>query len=113
MTGSDILIKQSGKTQLADTVSRVRPISHIWNFVGDDHRGNRIAFIFPTNEMQLPIREDGGNGKVAYIDNEGTLYLWKFSIVYGRAYAYEQQYNLVLGLAAKMAEMPKSLSGFC
>ena len=27
-------------------------------------------------KMQLPIHMHGGNGKVAYIDTEGTLYLW-------------------------------------
>ncbi|GJN13812.1 hypothetical protein PR202_gb00558 [Eleusine coracana subsp. coracana] len=79
---------------------------------------------------QLPIHMHGGNGKVAYIDTEGTFCFLNgvFSrperivpiaerfgmdanavldnIIYARAYTYEHQYNLLLGLAAKMAEEP-------
>lgn len=34
--------------------------------------------------LQLPTNMKGGNGKVAYIDTEGTLYLlyWFFSLIY-------------------------------
>ncbi|TYG55290.1 hypothetical protein ES288_D09G260400v1 [Gossypium darwinii] len=61
----------------------------------------------------------GGNGKVAYIDTEGTFRPDRIipiaerfgmdpaavldNIVYARAYTYEHQYNLLLGLAAKMS----------
>jgi hypothetical protein len=31
-------------------------------------------------KMQLPIHMHGGNGKVAYIDTEGTLYLWELFV---------------------------------
>lgn len=64
----------------------------------------------------------GGNGKVAYIDTEGTFRPERIvpiaerfgmdanavldNIIYARAYTYEHQYNLLLGLAAKMAEEP-------
>ncbi|GFP82801.1 meiotic recombination protein dmc1 homolog [Phtheirospermum japonicum] len=64
----------------------------------------------------------GGNGKVAYIDTEGTLRPYRIipiaerfgmdpgavldNIIYARAYTYEHQYNLLLGLAAKIAEEP-------
>ncbi|KAL6007267.1 Meiotic recombination protein dmc1 [Asimina triloba] len=118
---------------------------------------------FPSaNFFQLPVNMRGGNGKVAYIDTEGTLYPFitglafltsanlhrmghgrddtshlvygksvfdifvprpdrivpiaeRFgmdaaavldNIIYARAYTYEHQYNLLLGLAAKMAEEP-------
>ncbi|XP_020105227.1 meiotic recombination protein DMC1 homolog isoform X2 [Ananas comosus] len=71
---------------------------------------------------QLPIHMHGGNGKVAYIDTEGTFRPDRIvpiaerfgmdanavldNIIYARAYTYEHQYNLLLGLAAKMAEEP-------
>ncbi|KAF3631127.1 Meiotic recombination protein DMC1 -like protein [Capsicum annuum] len=71
---------------------------------------------------QLPTSMKGGNGKVAYIDTEGTFrpdrvvpIAERFgmdagavldNIIYARAYTYEHQYNLLLGLAAKMAEEP-------
>jgi len=32
--------------------------------------------------------------------------LWMWKIIYARAYTYEHQYNLLLGLAAKMSEEP-------
>ncbi|XP_061991605.1 meiotic recombination protein DMC1 homolog [Rosa rugosa] len=71
---------------------------------------------------QLPTNMHGGNGKVAYIDTEGTFRPERIipiaerfgldpgavldNIVYARAFTYEHQYNLLLGLAAKMAEEP-------
>ncbi|XP_039045149.1 meiotic recombination protein DMC1 homolog [Hibiscus syriacus] len=71
---------------------------------------------------QLPTNMRGGNGKVAYIDTEGTFRPDRIipiaerfgmdpgavldNIVYARAYTYEHQYNLLLGLAAKMSEEP-------
>ncbi|KAM0944044.1 putative ATP diphosphatase [Dioscorea sansibarensis] len=70
----------------------------------------------------LPIHMHGGNGKVAYIDTEGTFRPDRIvpiaerfgmdagavldNIIYARAYTYEHQYNLLLGLAAKMSEEP-------
>ncbi|CAL4911653.1 unnamed protein product [Urochloa decumbens] len=77
---------------------------------------------FCLMKMQLPIHMHGGNGKVAYIDTEGTFRPERIvpiaerfgmdanavldNIIYARAYTYEHQYNLLLGLAAKMAEEP-------
>ncbi|KAF4351662.1 hypothetical protein F8388_024495 [Cannabis sativa] len=71
---------------------------------------------------QLPTNMHGGNGKVAYIDTEGTFRPDRIipiaerfgmdpgavldNIIYARAYTYEHQYNLLLGLAAKMSEEP-------
>ncbi|GKV19676.1 hypothetical protein SLEP1_g29902 [Rubroshorea leprosula] len=76
-----------------------------------------LAFLW-----QLPTNMKGGNGKVAYIDTEGTFRPDRIipiaerfgmdpgavldNIIYARAYTYEHQYNLLLGLAAKMAEEP-------
>ncbi|KAK3042160.1 hypothetical protein RJ639_001280 [Escallonia herrerae] len=81
-----------------------------------DHINNHLSL------MQLPTNMRGGNGKVAYIDTEGTFrpdcivpIAERFgmdagavldNIIYARAYTYEHQYNLLLGLAAKMAEEP-------
>jgi meiotic recombination protein DMC1 len=44
----------------------------------------------------VPIAERFGMDANAVLDN----------IIYARAYTYEHQYNLLLGLAAKMAEEP-------
>ncbi|XP_042489076.1 meiotic recombination protein DMC1 homolog isoform X1 [Macadamia integrifolia] len=72
--------------------------------------------------LQLPLNMRGGNGKVAYIDTEGTFRPDRIvpiaerfgmdagavldNIIYARAYTYEHQYNLLLGLASKMSEEP-------
>ncbi|KAG0580661.1 hypothetical protein KC19_4G190400 [Ceratodon purpureus] len=71
---------------------------------------------------QLPFSLGGGNGKVAYIDTEGTFRPDRLApiaerfgldynavldnIVYARAYTHEHQYNLITGLACRMAEEP-------
>ncbi|MCO5600289.1 hypothetical protein L7F22_054399 [Adiantum nelumboides] len=71
---------------------------------------------------QLPLNMHGGNGKVAYIDTEGTFRPDRIfpiaerfgldpvavldNIIYARAYTHEHQFNLLLGLAAKMSEEP-------
>ncbi|KAL6565089.1 Meiotic recombination protein dmc1 [Orobanche minor] len=78
--------------------------------------------------IQIPLRTlltinmKGGNGKVAYIDTEGTFRPDRIipiaerygidpgavldNIMYARAYTYKHQYNLLLGLATKMDEEP-------
>ncbi|PHT85845.1 Meiotic recombination protein DMC1 -like protein [Capsicum annuum] len=99
---------RSGKTQLAHTLCVSTQLTRL-----------------PTDLsglLQLPTSMKGGNGKVAYIDTEGTFrpdrvvpIAERFgmdagavldNIIYARAYTYEHQYNLLLGLAAKMAEEP-------
>ncbi|CAK9199415.1 unnamed protein product [Sphagnum troendelagicum] len=71
---------------------------------------------------QLPLNMHGGNGKVAYIDTEGTFRPERLipiaerfgldstavldNIVFARAYTAEHQSNLLYSLAAKMAEEP-------
>ncbi|KAM0877490.1 hypothetical protein ACQ4PT_035451 [Festuca glaucescens] len=80
-----------------------------------------LAF-FRAKTVELPLCMHGGNGKVAYIDTEGTFRPERIvpiaerfgmdanavldNIIYARAYTYEHQYNLLLGLATKMAEEP-------
>eukprot|EP01027_Heterolobosea_sp_BB2_P011104 GEZU01016193.1.p1 GENE.GEZU01016193.1~~GEZU01016193.1.p1 ORF type:complete len:350 (+),score=111.68 GEZU01016193.1:158-1207(+) len=69
---------------------------------------------------QLPRSMGGGNGKVAFIDTEGTFRPERIApianrfgldpnaalenIIVARAYTHEMQMNLLLPLAAKMAE---------
>ncbi|KAK9009517.1 hypothetical protein V6N11_036049 [Hibiscus sabdariffa] len=78
---------RSGKTQLAHTlcVSTQVPFSPSW-LMKYYNRPDRI----------IPIAERFGMDPGAVLDN----------IVYARAYTYEHQYNLLLGLAAKMSEEP-------
>uniref|UniRef100_A0A1E5W3F0 Meiotic recombination protein DMC1-like protein n=1 Tax=Dichanthelium oligosanthes TaxID=888268 RepID=A0A1E5W3F0_9POAL len=52
--------------------------------------------VFSRPERIVPIAERFGMDANAVLDN----------IIYARAYTYEHQYNLLLGLAAKMAEEP-------
>uniref|UniRef100_A0A803MSX9 DNA meiotic recombinase 1 n=1 Tax=Chenopodium quinoa TaxID=63459 RepID=A0A803MSX9_CHEQI len=106
ITGSDALLKVESKHQQLQ--------KHLENS-GEDH-------YCCGNIFKLPTSMKGGNGKVAYIDTEGTFRPDRIvpiaerfgmdaaavldNIIYARAYTYEHQYNLLLGLAAKMAEEP-------
>ncbi|KAJ8428656.1 hypothetical protein Cgig2_020380 [Carnegiea gigantea] len=124
---------RSGKTQLAHTLcvttqnlSEEKGILHRrfdsmkWDLVFlYDRRGHRER---ENSNLLLPTSMRGGNGKVAYIDTEGTFRPDRIvpiaerfgmdpaavldNIIYARAYTYEHQYNLLIGLAAKMAEEP-------
>nr|AKI32385.1 DNA meiotic recombinase 1 [Watanabea reniformis] len=74
---------------------------------------------------QMPLESGGGAGKVAYIDTEGTFRPDRIrpiaerfnldpeavldNIVAARAYTHEQQMDLLIPLAAKMAEEPFKL----
>jgi meiotic recombination protein DMC1 len=69
---------------------------------------------------QLPFEMGGGNGKVAYIDTEGTFRPERIeaiatrfnmdpsaildNIIYARAYTHEQQLSLLTQVCAKMSE---------
>ena len=69
---------------------------------------------------QLPYNLKGGNGKVAYIDTEGTFRPERIAqiaerfgvdqnavldnILVARAYTHEQQFDLLVEIAARMAE---------
>ncbi|KAF2543835.1 hypothetical protein F2Q68_00031977, partial [Brassica cretica] len=94
---------RSGKTQLAHTLCDT----------------TQAGFI---PKVLLPKNMKGGNGKVANIDTEGTFRPDRIvpiaerfgmdpgavldNIICARAYTYEHQYNLLLGLAEKMSEEP-------
>ncbi|KAH9682449.1 Meiotic recombination protein DMC1-like [Citrus sinensis] len=116
---------RSGKTQLAHTLCVCTQVllcpdyiclrSSTWIIVSVLVQQLITDYILPTNMR-------GGNGKVAYIDTEGTFRPDRIvpiaerfgmdpgavldNIIYARAYTYEHQYNLLLGLAAKMSEEP-------
>lgn len=69
---------------------------------------------------QLPLEQGGGNGKVAFIDTEGTFRPERIeaialrfnvdpasildNIIFARAYTHEQQLSLLTQVCAKMAE---------
>nr|CAB3490895.1 unnamed protein product [Digitaria exilis] len=56
----------------------------------------KLDLIYYRPERIVPIAERFGMDANAVLDN----------IIYARAYTYEHQYNLLLGIAAKMAEEP-------
>ncbi|KAG6431061.1 hypothetical protein SASPL_109136 [Salvia splendens] len=142
MTGSDALLKTDIKLLLAmqrKSVVRITTgsqaldellgggieTSAITEAFGEFRSGKTQLAHTLCVSTQLPTNMKGGNGKVAYIDTEGTLNCSRpdriipiaerfgmdagavlDNIIYARAYTYEHQYNLLLGLAAKMAEEP-------
>ncbi|KAG6428024.1 hypothetical protein SASPL_112272 [Salvia splendens] len=142
MTGSDALLKTDIKLLLAMQRKSVVHIttgsqaldellgggietSAITEAFGEFRSGKTQLAHTLCVSTQLPTNMKGGNGKVAYIDTEGTLNCSRpdriipiaerfgmdagavlDNIIYARAYTYEHQYNLLLGLAAKMAEEP-------
>ncbi|PWZ21264.1 Meiotic recombination protein DMC1 [Zea mays] len=162
MTGNDLLLKRksvvritTGSQALDELLGGGIETLCITEAFGEFRSGKTQLAHTLCVSTQLPIHMHGGNGKVAYIDTEGTLYLWELfvklilkslylflsspncflnevfsrperivpiaerfgmdanavldNIIYARAYTYEHQYNLLLGLAAKMAEEPMFL----
>ncbi|TVU26965.1 hypothetical protein EJB05_29542, partial [Eragrostis curvula] len=131
MTGSDLLIKRksvvritTGSHALDELLGGGIETLCITEAFGEFRSGKTQLAHTLCVSTQLPIHMHGGNGKVAYIDTEGTFFsrperivpiAERFgmdanavldNIIYARAYTYEHQYNLLLGLAAKMAEEP-------
>ncbi|KAL6522683.1 Meiotic recombination protein dmc1 [Orobanche hederae] len=139
MTGSDALLKRksvvritTGSQALDELLGGGIETLAITEAFGEFRSGKTQLAHTLCVSTQLPINMKGGNGKVAYIDTEGTLYPSRIActcsrpdriipiaerfgmdpgavldnIIYARAYTYEHQYNLLLGLAAKMAEEP-------
>ncbi|KAL6905643.1 hypothetical protein ACP4OV_003244 [Aristida adscensionis] len=131
MTGSDLLIKRksvvritTGSQALDELLGGGIETLCITEAFGEFRSGKTQLAHTLCVSTQLPIHMHGGNGKVAYIDTEGTFssrperivpIAERFgmdasavldNIIYARAYTYEQQYNLLLALAAKMAEEP-------
>ncbi|AQK69980.1 Meiotic recombination protein DMC1-like protein [Zea mays] len=164
MTGNDLLLKRKsvvritiGSQALDELLGGGIETLCITEAFGEFRSGKTQLAHTLCVSTQLPIHMHGGNGKVAYIDTEGTLYLWELfvklilkslylflsspncflnevfsrperivpiaerfgmdanavldNIIYARAYTYEHQYNLLLGLAAKMAEEPFKWGG--
>ncbi|XP_066325371.1 meiotic recombination protein DMC1 homolog B-like [Miscanthus floridulus] len=128
MTGTDLLLKKSvvrittGSQALDELLGRGIETLCITEAFGEFRSGKTQLTHTLCVSTQLPIHMHGGNGKVAYIDTEGTFRPERIvpiaerfgmdanavldNIIYARAYTYEHQYNLLLGLAAMMAEEP-------
>ncbi|XP_040245407.2 meiotic recombination protein DMC1 homolog B isoform X2 [Aegilops tauschii subsp. strangulata] len=127
MTGSDLLIKSvvritTGSQTLDELLGGGIETLCITEAFGEFRSGKTQLAHTLCVSTQLPLHMHGGNGKVAYIDTEGTFRPERIvpiaerfgmdanavldNIIYARAYTYEHQYNLLLGLAAKMAEEP-------
>ncbi|KAI0523310.1 hypothetical protein KFK09_005705 [Dendrobium nobile] len=102
MTGSDLMLRRkavikitTGSQALDELLGGGIETLAITEAFGEFRSGKTQLAHTLCVSTQLPINLHGGNGKVAYIDTEGTL-----------AYTYEHQFNLLLGLAAKMSEEP-------
>ncbi|CAM6123353.1 unnamed protein product [Calypogeia fissa] len=132
MTGNDMLQKRkaviqitTGSQALDELLGGGVETMCITEAFGEFRTGKtQIAHTLAVS-TQLPLKMRGGNGKVAYIDTEGTFRPDRIvsiserfgldptavldNIVYARAYTHEHQYNLLLGLAAKMSEEPFKL----
>uniref|UniRef100_A0A1J3DGV1 Meiotic recombination protein DMC1 homolog n=1 Tax=Noccaea caerulescens TaxID=107243 RepID=A0A1J3DGV1_NOCCA len=129
MTGSDALLKRkqvvkitTGCQAIDDLLGGGIETSAITEAFGEFRSGKTQLAHTLCVTTQLPTNMKGGNGKVAYIDTEGTFRPDRIvpiaerfgmdpgavldNIIYARAYTYEHQYNLLLGLAAKMSEEP-------
>ncbi|CAK7327134.1 unnamed protein product [Dovyalis caffra] len=129
ITGSDALLKRksviritTGSQALDELLGGGIETSAITEAFGEFRSGKTQLAHTLCVSTQLPTNMHGGNGKVAYIDTEGTFRPDRIvpiaerfgmdpgavldNIVYARAYTYEHQYNLLLGLAAKMSEEP-------
>lgn len=129
ITGSDALLKRksvvcitTGSQSLDELLGGGIETSAITETFGEFCSGKTQLAHTLCVSTQLPTSMKGGNGKVAYIDTEGTFRPDRIvpiaerfgmdaaavldNIIYARACAYEHQYNLLLGLAAKMAEEP-------
>ncbi|KAK4265539.1 hypothetical protein QN277_026578 [Acacia crassicarpa] len=129
ITGSDVLLKRksvvrvtTGSQALDELLGGGIETSAITEAFGEFRSGKTQLAHTLCVSTQLPTSMRGGNGKVAYIDTEGTFRPDRIvpiaerfgmdpgavldNIIYARAYTYEHQYNLLLGLAAKMSEEP-------
>ncbi|KAK3129109.1 hypothetical protein QOZ80_6BG0471660 [Eleusine coracana subsp. coracana] len=107
MTGSDLLIKRksvvritTGSQALDDLLGGGIETLCITEAFGEFRWVDALVSLdfsfFIRPERIVPIAERFGMDANAVLDN----------IIYARAYTYEHQYNLLLGLAAKMAEEP-------
>ncbi|KAF6141169.1 hypothetical protein GIB67_018259 [Kingdonia uniflora] len=129
MTGSEVLLRRksvvkitTGSQALDELLGGGIETLQITEAFGEFRSGKTQLAHTLCVTTQLPLSMHGGNGKVAYVDTEGTFRPDRIvpiaerygmdpgavldNIIYARAYTYEHQYNLLLGLAAKMSEEP-------
>ncbi|GLJ44170.1 hypothetical protein SUGI_0921730, partial [Cryptomeria japonica] len=129
MTGNEILMKRksvvritTGSQALDELLGGGIETLAITEAFGEFRTGKTQLAHTLCVSTQLPLSMHGGNGKVAYVDTEGTFRPDRIisiaerfrmdsnavldNIVYARAYTHEHQFNLLVGLAAKMSEEP-------
>ncbi|KAG6482974.1 hypothetical protein ZIOFF_059614 [Zingiber officinale] len=129
VTGSDLLLRRKaviritmGSQALDELLGGGIETLSITEAFGEFRSGKTQLAHMLCVSTQLPIHMHGGNGKIAYIDTEGTFRPDRIvpiaerfgmdagavldNIVCARVYTYEYQYNLLLGLVAKMFEEP-------
>ncbi|XP_022760185.1 meiotic recombination protein DMC1 homolog isoform X2 [Durio zibethinus] len=117
ITGSDALLRRksviritTGSQALDELLGGGIETSAITEAFGEFRSGKTQLAHTLCVSTQLPANMRGGNGKVAYIDTEGTFrpdriipIAERFGMDPG---AVLDNYNLLLGLAAKMSEEP-------
>lgn len=126
-TGTDILIKRkkmirisTGATSLDQLLGGGIETCSITEAFGEFRTGKTMLAHTLCVTAQLPTDQGGGNGKVIYIDTEGTFRPDRIvsiaerfgvdatavldNIVYARAYTSEHQHELLKLAAAKMME---------
>ncbi|KAG4998315.1 hypothetical protein JHK84_029343 [Glycine max] len=119
ITGSDALLKRksviritTGSQALDELLGGGVETSAITEAFGEFRSGKTQLAHTLCVSTQLPTNMRGGNGKVAYIDTEGTFRPDRIVPIAERfgmdpgAVLDNHQYNLLLGLAAKMSEEP-------
>ncbi|ELR23550.1 meiotic recombinase Dmc1, putative [Acanthamoeba castellanii str. Neff] len=127
MTGSEMLNKRKevvritmGCTALDQLLGGGVETMSITEVFGEFRTGKTQLCHTLCVTTQLPLNMSGGNGKVAYIDTEGTFRPERIkpiaerfgldpmaaldNIVYARAFTHEHQLELIVQIAAKMVE---------
>ncbi|KAH7825012.1 putative Meiotic recombination protein DMC1 [Monocercomonoides exilis] len=127
ITGSEYLLKRkevvkitTGSKELDTLLGGGLETMSITEVFGEFRTGKTQLAHTLCVTCQLPLEAGGGNGKVAYIDTEGTFRPERIepiavrygldpgavldNIIFARAYTHEQQTGLLTQVCAKMAE---------
>ncbi|CEL93147.1 unnamed protein product [Vitrella brassicaformis CCMP3155] len=132
MSGSDLMTKRNrilkmttGSNNLDKLLGGGIESMCITELFGENRTGKTQVCHTLCVTAQLPQNMKGGNGKVCYVDTEGTFRPEKIikiaerfglegdavldNILYARAYTHEQQMELLKAAAQKMVEEPFAL----
>jgi len=127
MTGSEMLAKRkevvrltTGSKALDDLLGGGIETQSITEVFGEFRTGKTQLCHTMCVSTQLPVSMGGGNGKVAFIDTEGTFRPERITpiaerygldadatldnVIYARAFTHEHQMQLITEIAAKMVE---------